>query len=78
MAEESMRRVRYSVVMSLDGYIAGPKGEADWITPDPDVDFTAIFSQFDTILVGRRTFDTMVAARRVSVPGMKTMVFSRH
>jgi hypothetical protein len=23
-----MRRVRYSVVMSLDGYIAGPKGEA--------------------------------------------------
>ncbi len=72
-----MRRVRYSVVMSLDGYIAGPKGEADWITPDPDVDFTAIFSQFDTILVGRRTFDTMVAARRVSVPGMKTMVFSR-
>jgi len=27
-----MRRVRYSVVTSLDGYIAGPKGEADWIT----------------------------------------------
>jgi len=22
-----MRRVRYSVVMSLDGYIAGPKGD---------------------------------------------------
>lgn len=72
-----MRRVRYSVVMSLDGYIAGPKGEADWIAMDPDFDFTAIFSQFDTLLVGRRTFDTMVAARRVSMPGMKTMVFSR-
>jgi len=72
-----MRRVRYSVVASLDGYIAGPEGEADWITMDPDFDFTAIFSQFDTILVGRRTFDTMVAARRVSMPGMKTIVFSR-
>jgi dihydrofolate reductase len=63
--------------MSLDGYIAGPKGEADWITMDPEVDFTAIFSQFDTILVGRRTFDGMVAAGRASVPGMKTIVFSR-
>ena len=33
-----MRRVRYSVAMSLDGYIAGPKGEADWIIMDPDID----------------------------------------
>jgi len=32
-----MRRVRYSVVMSLDGYIAGPKGEADWIVMDPGI-----------------------------------------
>ncbi len=39
-----MRRVRYCVVMSLDGYIAGPKGEADWITTDPDFDFAAMFS----------------------------------
>jgi dihydrofolate reductase len=72
-----MRRVRYAVAMSLDGYIAGPKGEADWITMDPEFDFTAIFSQFDTILVGRRTFDGMVAAGRASMPGMKIIVFSR-
>jgi dihydrofolate reductase len=44
---------------------------------DPDFDFTAIFSQFDTILVGRRTFERMVTARRVSMPGMKTIVISR-
>lgn len=70
-----MRRVRYSVAMSLDGYIAGPKGEADWITMDPEFDFTALLSQFDTILVERRTFDGMVTAGRVSMPGMKTIVF---
>jgi dihydrofolate reductase len=72
-----MRHVRYSVVMSLDGYIAGPNGEADWITMDPEVDFNAIFSQFDTMLVGRRTFDAMAAAGRASMPGMKIIVFSR-
>lgn len=34
-----MRRVRYSVAMSLDGYIAGPNGEIDWIIMDPEIDF---------------------------------------
>jgi len=72
-----MRRIRYSVAMSLDGYIAGPKGEADWITMDPDVDFSALFKQFDTILVGRKTFEPMLSAGRTSMPGMKTIVFSR-
>ena len=36
-----MRRVRYSVAMSLDGYVAGPKDEIDWIMMDPDIDFNA-------------------------------------
>src|SRR5215213_8746648 len=54
-----MRRVRYVVVMSLDGYIAGPNGEADWIIMDPDIDFHGLFDQFDTFLLGRRTFEGM-------------------
>ena len=32
-----MRQVRYCVAMSVDGYIAGPNGEADWIVMDPDI-----------------------------------------
>ena len=72
-----MRRVRYAVAMSLDGYIAGPKGEADWIIMDPEIDFGALFEQFDTFLLGRRTFEPMARARQGNTPGVKTFVFSR-
>lgn len=72
-----MRRVRYSVAMSLDGYIAGPKGEADWIIMDPEIDFGALFEQFDTFLIGRRTFEVMASGGSGETPGMKTFVFSR-
>ncbi len=72
-----MRRIRYAVAMSLDGYIAGPKGEADWIIMDPEIDFGALFEQFDTFLLGRRTFEVLARAGRGETPGMKTLVFSR-
>ena len=52
-----MRRIRYSVAMSLDGYIAGPGDEFDWIVMDPDIDFAGLSQQFDTYLLGRRTFE---------------------
>lgn len=71
-----MKRIRFCAAMSLDGYIAGPKGEADWIVPDPDMDFGALIAQFDTLLVGRRTFETMVRVGRTTMPGIKTIVLS--
>ena len=67
-----MRRVRYSVAVSLDGYIAGPKGEYDWIVMDPDIDFGALFKEFDTVLTGRKSYE---AARKQggggAMPGMQ-------
>jgi dihydrofolate reductase len=72
-----MRRVRYVVAMSLDGYIAGPNGEADWIIIDPDIDFRALFEQFDTFLMGRRTFEAIGGARGGGQAGVQTIVFSR-
>ena len=72
-----MRRVRYLVASSLDGYTAGPKGETDWILMDPEIDFGAIAESFDTVLLGRKTFEPMAATGMASMPHMKTFVFSR-
>ena len=63
--------------MSLDGYIAGPGGGSDWIVMDPDMDFGELAEQFDTYLVGRRTFEVSAGAGRGSTPGMQEFVFSR-
>ena len=50
------RRLRYQVAVSLDGFIAGPKGEYDWIVMDPSIDFGALFKEFDTAVMGRKTY----------------------
>jgi dihydrofolate reductase len=73
-----VRRIRYRVAASLDGCIAGPSGEADWIIRDPDIDFAALFDQFDTFLMGRGTFEYILRQQAsAATPGMKTLVFSR-
>jgi len=73
-----MRQVLYRVAASLDGYIAGPNGEVDWIVPDPAVDLTSVYESVDTVLLGRRTYEL---TRQPGAPpwprGWQIYVFSR-
>jgi dihydrofolate reductase len=73
-----MRRIRYSVAMSLDGFIAGPQGQYDWIPNEPEIDWGAFMARFDTVLMGRRSYEMALSAPGgASLPGMPTYVFSR-
>lgn len=67
------RRIRYQVACSLDGFIAGPQGEYDWIVVDPEIDFEALYAQFDTFLMGRKTYETS----REFLTGREVVVVSR-
>jgi dihydrofolate reductase len=73
-----MRQLVYSVATSLDGFIAGPKGEFDWIIQDPTIDFGEIFRQFDTAVMGRHTYEVILREGRSPKEfGMKVFVASR-
>ena len=74
-----MRPVRYSVAASLDGFITDASGGYDWIPHDPAVDFAALFERVDTVLMGRRTWETVQAAGGGPgwPPRTRVYVFSR-
>ena len=72
------RRVRYQVAVTLDGFIAGPNGEYDWIVMDPAVDFAALYKEFDTAVMGRKTYEVATAqGGHGAIPGLDVVVFSR-
>lgn len=73
-----MRRLRYNVAMSLDGYIADSQKRFDWIPNDDTVDFAGLFARVDTFVLGRRTYETVLANGEPPwQPGTRVYVVSR-
>lgn len=58
-----MRKVLVSNLISLDGFIAGPKGEIDWFVNIADKEFenyaVGLIDAVDTMLFGRVTYELM-------------------
>jgi dihydrofolate reductase len=72
------KRLRYQVATSLDGFIATPNGGYDWIVMDPAIDFKALYNEFDTVVMGRKTYDlAKEQANHGAMPGMEIVAFSR-
>ncbi len=57
-----MRRLIYSMTVSLDGFIAGPDGGIDWSVPDEELFLfhTEQVREIGVHLCGRRLYETMV------------------
>lgn len=73
-----MRRLRYNIAMSLDGYIADSHDAFDWILHDDAVDFASLFARVYTIMLGRRTYDVVRAQGEMPwKPGTRVFVVSR-
>ena len=59
-----MRKVKLSMQMTIKGYVAGPNGENDWMTWNPDDEFLAFLSSLidssDTLLLGGKSADGFI------------------
>jgi dihydrofolate reductase len=72
-----MPKLRYSVAVSLDGFIAPPDGSADWLTPYlAGVDFAALLAGFGGIITGRASYDHAAALHGWDFPGWVTAVMT--
>jgi dihydrofolate reductase len=74
-----MRKVTLGLANSLDNYIARKDGGFDWLHWSNEVaEISAKFMKtVDALLIGRKTYDAMIANGQTSYPGAKNYVFSR-
>ena len=59
-----MRKLKLQMQITVDGYVAGPNGELDWMSMDQDdkyiAFYTSIIDSSDTILMGRKMTNEFV------------------
>jgi dihydrofolate reductase len=65
------------VAASLDGYIAGPNGEFDWIVVDPEFDFAELYASFSAIVMGRRSYEVYMTGAEEQRPAIPVYAYSR-
>jgi len=71
-----MRKIVAGFAISLDGFIAGPDNEYDWILIDKEIDFAEQMKRYDTYFVGRKTYELMKNMGGNTMGNSKVYVFS--
>jgi len=75
------RKLKLQVQMTVDGFVAGPDGQLDWMTRDLDEGAIAriveITDSSDTILLGRKMTDGFIKYWEAVQPESPEYVFAR-
>lgn len=72
-----MRKVKLFIASSLDGYIARTDGSVDWLFTDDDYAYAKFYASIDTVIMGRKTFDTALKFEKQPYKDKKSYVFTR-
>ena len=70
-----MRPLVCFIATSLDGYIAGPAGEIDWLFTDQDYGYTPFYANVDTVVMGRKTYDLCLTSVSIPYPRIPNYVW---
>ncbi len=70
-----MRKIVAGFAISLDGFIAGPDNEYDWIIIDKEIDFAEQMKRFDTYFLGRKTYEFTKTMGGSSMGKSKVYIF---
>ena len=75
-----MRELQLYIAVSLDGYIAGPNGEIDWLEAGGDLDYGygEFYDSIDTTLMGRATYEITQTVDEFPYSSKVNYVFTRN
>ena len=73
-----MRKVILFIASGPDGYIAMTSGSVDWFFKDQDYRFTDFFANIDTAIMGRRTYEQVLAFGDYPYKGIQGFVQNTH
>ena len=72
-----MRRIKLYTATSLDGFLARPDGGIDWLATEGDYGYARFYDSIDTVVMGRRTYETALSFGAYPYPDRTGFVFSR-
>jgi dihydrofolate reductase len=80
--KQSMNQVTYYLAVSLDGYLAREDGRVDWLDPfhhplDTPYDYQPFYQSVSALIMGRKTFESVLSFGDYCYPGKPALVFSR-